>query len=519
MRLMFIRRIAEFLVLAAGLGLSPAALPGPEPALDRYYGAADRGFLLRIEDDEGRAVYLSVDEVDARGRSRSLLRPLRLEPAAGNDRILEAAGPDRGRPGTIRISFDRETAALIWLQPAQWKFADGTSAEIAGRYPLLSEADRRTAAERRFALADRELNEIYRRLREGMPAGAFAELRLNQTLWLKFRDHFIADGDDMSENGPGSIPFRQVQTARTLERTAFLQALEKPPAGDGGLGGRYSDGIDWLLILDEDSRAGDHLFFSLRYSPSQRRGPEWPLPVSVSGCGRRNEDGRSWSLAGKPVMENAAEPEGRLILRPSNDRRILTVTGAEPAPFNVTLYRTAEPAPAETPMRSILLRLPAAIFDETTEGLDEGGKAGLARTGTSGPFRLEEPAADFLRVRYPEGQVEIRRFPGADGGAAVAVATANLRARGFRLWQFSADGGAPRPWPLEQALPPLEGSDFYRKPKDAAAASRGLTEFRLFPNLAEILASWMPLADGPEADIDISLVWNGFGFDAIRTSR
>ncbi len=518
--MLVIRRIAGVLVLAAGLVPSPSPASDSGLVPDRFYGAAENGLTLRIEEAEDRGVYLQVNHVDARGRSRQLLRPHRLEPSAGDDRILEAAGPGRdGAAQTIRISFDRDKASLRWLQPEQLKFADGTPATVAGRHPLVSEAARRTAAERHFALADKELNETYRRLGKEMPAGNFSELQINQRQWLKFRDHFIADGDDREINGPGSIPFLKVRTARTLDRTEFLQTFANSASGAGSLGGRYSDGIDWVIRLDENPRIEGCLIFSLQYSLSIRRGSEWPLPVVVSGRGLRNGDGRSWNLIGKPVTENEAELENELILTPAADRRSLTVSGSKPAPFTVKLHRVAEPAPAESPMRVILLRLPAAIFDETTEGLSDEAKAGLAWTGTSGSFRLEEPAADFLRVLYPEGQVELRRFPRADGGAVIAVATANLRARSFVFWTISAAEEAPRPQPLEQALPPLQGSDFYRETKDAAVASRGLVEFRLFPNLAEIQAIWTRLHDGPEPDIEIALVWNGFGFEIERNPR
>ncbi|MBN1938249.1 MAG: DUF1311 domain-containing protein [Candidatus Aminicenantes bacterium] len=513
------RRLIVSLILAAGLGSLLGLPSGQGLAPDRYYGAADNGLLIRIEEDEGRALYLQATLVDDHGRSRQLLRPLRLEPAAGDGRAYEEAGPARKSTAKVRVLFEKDDSALQWLQPAQLKTADGASVKIAGRHSLLSEASRRAAAERHFTLADKGLNEVYRRLRANMTPGDFAELRLNQLSWLKYRDHFIADGDDWDINGPGSIPFRQAQTARTLERTDFLLALERPPKGDPLLGGRYSDGIDWELRLDEIPQDGDRLFFLLQYSPSFRRGPEWPLPAAVSGIGSPGEDGRSWNLAGKPVMKNAEESESGLILAPSADRRSLTVSGTKPAPFNVKLYRTAEPAPAETPMRSLLLRLPAEIFDETTEGLDEAGKAGLARTGASGLFRLEEPAADFLRVWYPEGRVEIRRFPGSDGGAAIAVATANLRARAFGLWRIPAADEAPQPWPLERALPTLGASDFYEDPSDASAASRGLVEYRLFSGLAEVQAVWTGLNEGPEPDIDIDLAWNGVGFDILRSAR
>ncbi len=263
----------------------------------------------------------------------------------------------------------------------------------------------------------------------------------------------------------------------------------------------------------------EHLFYALQYSLSQRRGPEWPLPVLVSGCGSRKSDGHSWTLTGKAVAEGSANAEKELLLTPAADRRSLEISGSTPKSFSVRLYRVADVGPADEPMRAVLARLPAAIFDDTTEGLSEPDKRTLLLTGASDFFQLEEPATDFVRVRYRDGQVDLRRFSRADGGAVIAVATANLRARSFGLWRISAADKTPQSWPLEQALPPLGASDFYQDPDDAAAASRGLLEFSLRPNLAEIHADWTRLKDGPEPDIDIDLVWNGVGFDVIRSGR
>jgi len=513
------RRITLLLILTAGLALRPSLSSNPTPTPDRYYGAADNGPLIRIEEDEGRALYLQVSLVDDHGRSRQLLRPLRLEPAAGDDKAYEEAGPVRGTAVKVRVLFEKDDTALLWRQPSQLKAVDGASVEIAGRHLRLNEASRRAAAERHFALADKDLNNVYLRLRRAMPSEDFAELRLNQRKWLKYRDRFIADGDDSEINGPGSIPFRQAQTARTLERTDFLLALERTPKDDPPLAGRYSDGIDWELRLGEIPQVGDHLLFVLQYSLSQRRGLEWPLPVIVSGCGSRNEDGRSWALDGKEVNEISSDIEEALSLTPAADLRSLMMSGSNLPSFGIRLRRVADVGPADEPMRAVLMRLPAAVFDETTEGLSEAGKTELALTGASGPFRLEEPATDFLRILYRDGQVDFCRFQGADGGAVIAVATANLRARGFGLWRISAADKTPQSWPLDQALPPMGASDFYQDPDDAAAASRGLPEFSLRPKLAEIHAAWTRLKDGPEVDFDIDLVWDGAGFEIVRTRR
>lgn len=514
-----IRRVIISLILAAGLALQPSLSSGPTPTPDRYYGAADNGPLIRIEEDEGRALYLQVSFLDDHGRSRQLLRPLRLEPAAGDDKAYEEAGPARGSGVKVRVRFEKDDTALLWLQPPQLKAVDGASVAIAGRHLRLNEASRRAGAERHFALADKGLNGVYQRLRREMTPGDFAELRTNQLQWLKYRDRFIADGDDSEINGPGSIHFRQAQTARTLERTDFLLALERTPKDNPLLAGRYSDGIDWELRLGEDPRIEEHLFFTLQYSLSQRRGPEWPLPAVVSGRGSRNEDGRSWALSGKAVNEISSDAVEALSLTPAADRQSLKISGSTPQPFSVRLRRVSDLSPAEEPMRAVLMRLPADVFDETTEGLSEAGKKELALSGASGPFRLEEPATDFLRILYREGQVELRRFQRTDGGAVIAVATANLRARGFGLWRISAADKTPQSWPLDQALPPLGASDFHQDPADAAAASRGLPEFSLRPNLAEIHADWTKLKDGPDPDIDIDLVWNGVGFDIVRSAR
>ncbi|MBU1568177.1 MAG: DUF1311 domain-containing protein [Proteobacteria bacterium] len=491
----------------------------PSIAKESYYGEVEGGVEIRIEDDAAGVIYLQVLSVDRQGHSQSLLQPLRMEAIAERGHAYEAVGFSHGVSVPVRLSLEGDGATLKWMQPAQLKLANGTSVQIAGNHRLLSVADRRAAAERYFELADQGLNEAYRELRSRLTIEDFTELRNNQRRWLKYRDHYIADDDDTAVNGPGSIPFMQVKTMRTLQRTAFLQAFKKPLSG-GNISGRYSDGIDWELRLNEMSLSGRHLFFILNYRVHEPQGPEWPEPILISGCASPTGNGQSWTITGKGNnIDPERDADSALLLEPADDGESVVISRSAQSPSNTRLYRIAELTPAEEPMRKILLRMPARVFDNTTEGLSEEDKTQLLLRGASGLFQLLELGINFVQVRYPGGEVDLRRFPGADGGAVIAVATANGRARSFEMWLLSAATDNPVPWSQKLALPQLRGADFFSQSKVTANIAEGLWDFSLRKDLAEIHVAWIGPADRLEADFAVDLIWDGYGFGVGRSAR
>lgn len=490
----------------------------PLSAAESYFGEVDAGILLRVEDDASGIIYLQVSSVDRQGHSQTLLPPLYMKPIAENGHTYEAVGFVHGESVPIRLSVAGDGATLKWLQPAQIKLANGSPVQIAGNHRQLSEGDRQAAAERHFKLADQRLNDAYRQLRSRLSTEDFTELQGNQRRWLKFRDHFIADDDDTAVNGPGSVPYMQVQTMRTLERTAFLQAVQMP-LSSGHICGRYSDGIDWELRLCEVPLSGHHLFFFLKYRNHDLQRRDWPEPTWVAGCATPTGNGHSWTITSKGNnIDTEKAAEGALLLLLSDDRKSVMVSRAVHPPFNTRLYRIAELTPAEEPMRTILLRMPASIFDNTTEGLSENDRAQLLLTGAAGPFQLQEPGMDFVQVLYSEGEVALRRFPRADGGAVIAVATTNGRARSFELWLRSTEKEIPVLWPPKLALPQLGMTDFFSEAQSMPTTAQGLLDFSLREDLAEIRVTWVGPSDGPQPDYAVDLIWDGYGFGAVRSA-
>lgn len=480
----------------------------------RTYVRAESGLELQLEHDPDSNYYLQTAQILGDGRVVTLVQPLQLHAQA--DDVLVGEGLARGKAIQIRVSL-AEGDELHWLAPQSLAQSEGGPVAIAGRYVRVDSTKRKHAAQAAFDRSDRNLNQVYGQLRERMDGEDFAELRANQRRWLKFRDWFIADGDDAAINGPGSVNHLRLKTARTLDRVAFLQGLGMPRK-QAVLSGRYSDGMDREIRLRAIPTVDRHLFFSLISTAPVLHDPQYQDgPISVSGRASPDTDANAWTVRGDGVSENPlVGADSELLIEPSLDFESVLLSAADESLFTDRLYFVADLQPATEPMRELVLRLPATIFDNTTEGLSERDKTPLLLTGYYEPFRWSESGLDHAEVNYGEGQVDIYRFPEADGGALVAVSTRNVRARSFELWRVDAGGADPTKAPLSQYLPEFESSDFYESATSESAAADGLVGIELRPDSGEIHVRWEVSMDAPEPDFEIDLYWDGHGFGQAR---
>jgi len=507
----------SLLVWSFALGL--VILPQPLYAVDHFYGVVDGGILIRLETDETPVFQLHLLMTDKLGNFQVLNPAVRLEPTTDNTSSFKAVNAFNNSVDQVNITFADKRAVLKWLQPRRLKCADGTVVEIAGDYPLVPDTKRKLVAEQQFKGADQELNEIYSRLRRSMPNEEFVKLRNNQRDWLKYRDHFIADDDNWLTNGPGSIPFLQQQTMRTRERIGFLQTLLQPMSFREYSSSLYSDGITWELCLGAVPRTGEQRFFTLQ---NRFQGPnnqeEGKIPQLVIGQALPTEQRNLLVLRGEARNNSKHMDHSQLMFLLTEDQWKAQLSNSSQPPLNISFFRMADLSPAKEPMRDILLRLPVETFDNTTEGLSMTNKMRLVMTGNAESFYLQEQGLNFLRIGYPEGQVDLCRFPAVDGGAVIGVSTTNVRARYFELWKISTNNDIPEPWPLERALPRLQPADFYRD-TGSVMTGEGHLDFSLQPNIEEITVSLFGRGNQQETDVTLSLVWDGYRFSAVRSIK
>lgn len=471
------------------------------------------GVELRFEREKDSSIaYLQTRLVAPDGRIQVLIQPFALRTTGDGE--FAGSGLAEGRLVSVRVAVANDDSSLQWLQPAALPGSREHTVRVSGKYTALGAGDRLAATKEHFQAADKELNRAYNQLRERMATEDFVQLRANQRRWLKFRDWFVVDGDDFGINGPGTVPYIRLQTARTLDRAAFLEGLGEPRA-EPVLSGVYSDGMDRELRLRAIPTVDEHVFFTLSSALPQIHDGQFDEPIVVAGVASPSEVANVWKATAASVSRNPVVQEnGELLIASALDFTSVDVNSAESVVLSDRLYFVAELRPAAEPMREILLRLPSAILDHTTEGLSERAKTPLLLGGYYEPFRLSEHGVDHARLSYREGQVDVHRFALADGAALVAVATRNVRAHKFELWRISAQSEAPMRVELNEYLPKLGATDFYA---DADADSyQGWIEYRLSAALNEVGARWNPPMDGPEPDYRFDLYWDGYGFGRAR---
>lgn len=302
--------------------------------------------------------------------------------------------------------------------------------------------------------------------------------------------------------------FLRIQTERTLNRTAFLQVLAGAESRATGLEGIYSDGIDRELVISAASDRG--LLCLLRSELPHLYDRSWQESIAFTGRAEPVDGSKIWCLrvesrTGMPETEAMSE----LFLEPASDGSGMLVSVPMHTPFSGLFYRVGDAGPDRESLRRLLLRLPAQVFDFTTEGLDEESKKHLANHGLAEPFRIEEETLDYLRIGYRDGRVCLRRFPASDGSAVVACVTQNGRSNSFELWRAPSDGAAPYILSSEQVFARLDdiGGSLYPDPRSDEI---GYLYYSLRPDLAELHMEWTN--QKTSEDFSLNLGWDGWGF-------
>lgn len=482
----------------------------------RLYGLAAGPVEYRIETEvESGPLLLSLALHTDQGKLTQLLRPTQLLADDARSQAFSCLALIRGQMAKVRLSLDHNGDSLHWQEPKILWLAEGIPLSLAGKYPRLSDDALMRGAKTSLAKADEELNRLLNRLRDAMSTESFEALRANQREWLRYRDDFIVDDDNLDLVGPESLTFVRNQATRTLDRARFLAALAEPKGQ--GPGGLYSDGIDRVLALSEVPGRQEALF-ALRSDLPRLHNPALWEPAALSGSATPVGDGE-WRVnidMHSGLADGATDV--RLRFMATQDRRGILVAstgdeGAGPSLFAARFYRVGALDPAREPMRGILLKLPARVFDHTTDGLDESDKSLLATAGTAAIYRLARASADFLQVVYSQGSITFRRFAEHDGGAVIAVATQNLRAGRFELWRLPADGAAPVLLPLDQALarPVADAAIPY---PEVTSPRIEFVSYSLAPDMAEIAIQWRE--SDSEEDQMLHLTWDGHGFGPVE---
>jgi hypothetical protein len=167
--------------------------------------------------------------------------------------------------------------------------------------------------------------------------------------------------------------------------------------------------------------------------------------------------------------------------------------------------------PAEEPLRRLLLQLPEAAFDDTTEGLSASEKQALALTGRGGAFRIARESGDHLLLEHHDGRVEILRLASADGSAVLAVMQTNGRNSRVQVWRKVPAASRFTLW--AEALPEPSVALFYTSLDGAEAAHIKKQARRIYQVDSRGIS--LRLTVGPDqrqADAYFELDWDGYGF-------
>jgi uncharacterized protein YecT (DUF1311 family) len=526
-------------VLIAGLltlAEAPAEVQYPE-CLAHFYGSKSRPQIeIEIQDDGAPEdqrrgdLWFNLTMFGANGVGQRASTSFPVDPAGLReaDGGLELGGTSRlqGREIRVRAVVSRDRSSLEVTEPKSVLLADGTKLPLAGRYADLSEEIRASRAKAVLDPVDKELNAVYGKLVATLDPAAAEELRADQRLWLNYRDFTIMDSDGPGPDGPGSAPHFRQQARRTLERIAYLRAIlsQPPAAGEGsalysnGRGGTFAVGrIDETVVFSA----------SLRIPKLHSGDPRWGDDLTLGGLAGP-AGGNTWLAKPEDILtEDVSNPDEwpveslRLVFDPSGRLRVEAAgESVPPGPLarvvGGTYHRLEALAPAQEPMRSLLVGLSERAFDDTTEGLESADKKALALTGRGGTFKLEKETADRLILSHHDGRVRLLRLAGADGVVVVAVEQTNGRNLTMQLWRKARAGDALRLW--EGALPKPPVEKFFATDLGAGLAKvrdQSAYVYQLHSGQGLDLSLEVRL-EKPLPDYHFSLDWDGFGFELER---
>ncbi|MDF1824159.1 MAG: hypothetical protein P1U68_05935 [Verrucomicrobiales bacterium] len=502
-----------------------------------------------IEDDRNEAnieVYLfNSDGLPERIFASGLTPPVSLK--AGVHEYRGRSTLD-GAPIFWACSLKQRNHELRWIAPESVDLRDGRTLEFYGKQKgLYREASDKTRLERAlhaFGEHDRQLNREYTDLIAVTPAADLELIRSSQREWLTFRDSWIADGDNADHVGPGTISHTWMQAGRTLERRAYLNALNRevtsPPASGPG---QYTDGSGKRLIWRPLSNSGNVAYF-LDLRETAPPGPDhealWGVASPSGPKGWISVDGlhRVFSSSGNPPPAEVRfqlTGNGRISVNPvSGEQR------DEPGnPIESAFLRVDDLTPSTEPMRQILVALPDRALDDLTDPLTAVAREELVATGKTlipggGPERhrlnrIESESIHHLDVKVPFGGFTLARYPRPDGSGLVILLVRREQEQEIRLWEWKT--GAEEMIPVERVdyFPEILLNDFYdeEEVKEAATEAQGfplekgiwntLSFSALEPPALELIAP-VPPSGGKEIEpiYRIEFPWNNVGFGLER---
>lgn len=527
------RHLLPGIACSALLGCFPGtsrAVVESEDGVSHFYGSKSRpGLEIEIGESEGSPAYLHLEVLATNGvelrASTGIAQPANSRKTKDGS---ELAGTSRlhGREFRYRANLSRDRGTLEILEPKSILLADGSSLDLAGRYGDLSEKARAAAAKAAFDPIDKELNAIYAKTMASLDPAGQEKLRAEQRGWLKYRDVSIYDGDNSGIIGPGTAPHFRQQGRRTLERIRFLQSIsaQPPPVESSHI--LYADGRGGTCAI---GRVDDAVFFSIEVEyPHLRDSAQSANQAQCAVSGVARSAGENIWLAKTEDMAASSDDGGdpveiealRLVLDPTGVLRVEAAGTDGPLARAVggSYHRLRAAAPAEEPLRSLLLQSPETAFEETTEGLNAAEKKSLALTGTGGTFKIEKETRDDLVLRHHDGTVELRRLRGADGSVVVAVKQTNgPRNHVMQLWRKTREGAPFKPWENALSMPPVE-KFFDGEPNEDAAKIKDQSHYmvRFEEGTRLVMSLHVPHLENREPDYCFSLDWDGYGFAVER---
>ena len=466
------------------------------------------------EERQDQAVTVSLHRFRSDGEKEPLILPLAVSTGKRQKGplLLQGRTLAQGRPVDILLRLTEDKRTLTWAEPPALQLPSG-SQDCGGTYSIAPTAERLEAATKRLEKVDTELNGVYSSLKKRLSPEAFSLLRENQRRWLRYRDHYTADGDNAARVGPGSPEYLQKQSERTGARLHFLRLIgADSPLSAASADGYYSNGAGATLAFYAPGD-GQTAFFLLEWESYGK----FHTPFTLSGQATAATAG-SWlataeALKIHPPSDTQTPVQQLEFIHERN--RLIVKQGDAKLPDEVFLRR--ELTPATCPMRMLLANLPTDAFADTTEGINGEELASLvlfskvkrraANTDDSIAIKVENP--HYLSISVLYGGYAIRRFAGKDGSALIAIATTNNRARSFGCWRWSKIDEPPVQSVLQDLLPHPAAADFFEK---NPPASDIMVDYELAEETAEIKVSPIKFAHTGARPKNRLLHWDGYGF-------
>ena len=511
---------------------------------------------IRIHENvegEGHEVNIEVYRFDEAGLPEAIFDSGLTPPVSQKAGTREYRGRSTldGAPVSWAISLDSDNHLLRWIAPESVDLRDGETLEFYGSqqgvYREVSNKTRLAHARRVFDQQDKQLTEVYSELKSMSSPQTFQSIRDSQREWLRYRDFWIADGDNADLVGPGSVSHTWLQAKRTLQRVAYLEAWKQLISNEADFDapGQYADGMGQSLLWRPlPNTEAVSYFLDLRGSAENN-----PDPLVLWGVASPAGPGEWTSTEGMTGIYSpigAAPPESVRFRIADNGRITVSLVPndqkEEPAPrLETGFLRVQDLTPSTEPMRYILAALPDRAFEALTDPLPTIAREKLAATGQTlnpgnGPERhrlnrIEQEDVHYLSTRVPFGELELARYPRPDGSAVIVIIVSRNREQNVSVWEWETGAMNLMPVELMDYFPEVLVTDFYEDgPNDdttrsahAFSLKQGVWTLQRTSELAPPtleLSYFASQAEREESEpaYQVHFPWNnvGFGFERIK---